>query len=293
MEREEYTYLPSGLARRLEGLHIAVRRPMASLRRSQHRSESLGSAVEFAEYRDYQPGDPLKRLDWSVYARSDRYVVREAYQEVSARCFVLLDSSASMQFGYDGPMGKIEYARYLAAGVMFVMVNQGDSAGLITFDSGVRYFFNAATTPAGLRPHLKHLEDHETGGEGDIEAALHEVTDLIEGPALIVVISDLLQQSRRIIRGLHHLDHDNMDVTVFHLMDPAELTLPMSGLVELEDMEGGGRMTVECEEVRDMYMQQVNRHMDRIRRNCLNMQMDYLFSDTTTPVHEFILKRSF
>lgn len=293
MKQEQYTYLPSDLAQRLEGLRIAVRRPMSGMRQSEHRSDSLGSAVEFAEYRDYYPGDPLKRLDWAVYARTDRYVVREAYEEVSANCYVLLDNSASMQFSYDGEMDKIEYARYLAAGILFVMVNQGDSAGLATFDSDVRHFFDATSSASGLTPHLGHLESEESGGEGNIESALHEITEFVDGPAFIVLISDLLQESDRILRGLHHLNHEKFDVTVFHVMDPAELTLPMEGLVEFEDMETGSNMTVEPDEVRDMYMEQVNQHTERIRTNCTNLQMDYLFSDMNTPVHELIKKRCF
>jgi len=292
MKDDKYTYLPSDMAQRLEALEIAVRRPMSGMRQNQHRSDSLGAAVEFAEYRDYTPGDPLKRLDWAVYARTDKYVVREAYEEVSATCYVLLDISASMQFSYEEEMDKIDYARHLAAGILYVMVNQGDAAGLATFDDGLRTFLDATASDAGLKPHLDYLDSKDTGGEGDIESALHEITEHMEGPTFIVLISDLLQNSDRILRGLHHLDHEDMDVTVFHVMDPAELTLPMEGLVEFEDMETGGRMTVEPEEVRDMYVEQVNKHTDRIRTNCTNMQMDYLFADTATPVHELIMRRA-
>ncbi len=291
MNQQTFEYLPPDLVQQLEGLEIAFRRPMAGMRQSQHRSDSLGAAVEFAEYREYYPGDPLNRLDWDVYARTDQYVVREAHEEISARCFVLLDISSSMAFGYEGEMDKSDYGRYLAASIMYIMVNQDDSAGIVTFDSSVHDFYEPTTTPSGLKPHLECLEERKTGGEGDIEAALHEVTEMIDSSAFIVLVSDLLQKSDRIRRGLHHLHHEEMDVTVFHIMDPAELTLPMDGLVELEDMETGGKMTIEPDEVRDIYVEQVNQHNEELRNSCTDLQMDYLFADTSTPVTELVMKR--
>lgn len=293
MNQKQYTYLPPDLAEKLDDVQLSVRKSMAGMRQNQHRSDSLGSSVEFAEYREYYPGDPLNQLDWDVYARSDRFVVRESYEEVSADCYVLLDLSASMQFAHGAEMEKIAYGRYLAAGILYLMVNQGDSAGLITFDTGIREFFDRASTDSGLKPHLEYLDSEDTGGEGDIESALHEVTELVDGPAMVVLISDLLQESEPIIRGLHHLDHEKMDVTVFHVMDPTELSLSMDGLVELEDMETGSEMTVQPDAVRDLYVEQVNQHLDEIRTNCTNMQMDYHFSDTGKPVHELIMERCF
>ncbi len=292
-EQETYKYLPAKLAQKLQVAGISVRKPMAGMRQSQHRSDSLGASVEFAEYREYHPGDPLKRIDWSVYARTDRYVIREAFKEVSARCFVLLDVSRSMDFSHSGPMTKLDYAKYLAAAMMFVMVNQNDSAALITFDNDMKEYFEPTTTPMGLKPALQHLEEAEAAGAGNIEAALHKTAELVSGRSFIVIISDFLQSSEEVLRGFHHLHHDGMDVTVFHIMDPSELTLPMSGLTELKDMESDEKLTVDIEEVRDMYVMQVNRHIEYLQKNCMNMQMDYLFSDTNKPVHELILQRSF
>lgn len=292
-KEERYTYLPAKLADRLQSAGISVRRQMAGMRQSQHRSDELGASVEFAEYREYHPGDPLKEIDWAVYARSDRYVIRQAFKEVSAQCYVLLDISRSMNYSGDGPMTKIDYGKYLAAGMMFTMVNQGDSAAMITFDEDIQDYFPLTTTPKGLKPALERLETVETTGAGDIEAVLHKVSELVGNKSFIVVISDFLQDSGRILKGLHHLHHDGMDVTVFHIMDPAELTLSMQGLTELIDMETSRKMTVDLAEVRDSYVKQANRHIEHIRKSCINMQMDYLFSDTRLPVHELILKRSF
>ncbi len=265
---------------------------MSGMRQSQHHSDVLGASVEFAEYRDYYSGDPLNRIDWAVYARTDRLVIRQAYKEVSARCTIMLDISRSMDYGYGGPMHKIEYAKYLAAGMMFAMVNQGDAAGLSTFDHRIRDQFEMINSAMGLRPALRHLETLIPGQSGDIESALHELGKSLTRKSFVVLISDLLQDASRILRGLHHLYHKGMDVTVFHIMDPAEVTLPMQGLTELTDMESGKRMTVNLDEIRDRYVMAVNAHIAQLQRQCLNLRMDYHFADTRTPIHELILRRS-
>lgn len=265
---------------------------MAGMRQSQHHSDSLGASVEFAEYRDYHPGDPINRLDWAVYARTDRLMIRQAYKEVNAQCLVMLDISRSMDYQYDGPLSKLDYAKYLAAGMMFAMVKQGDSAGLITFDRQIRDRFAPTDNATGLKPALNHLESLETGGTGDIETVLHGLEGMIQNRSFVVLISDMLQDSSRILKGLHHLRHNGMDVTVFHVIDPSELTLPMKGLTELTDMESGKKMTVNLDEIRDRYIKEVNSHIERLQKSCLNMQMDYHFADTRTPVHELILRRS-
>ncbi len=290
---ETYKYLPSRLAQRLLTSSINVDKPMDGMRQSQHHSDSIGSSVEFAEYREYHPGDPINRVDWAVYARTDRHVIREAFKEVSATCYVLLDISASMDYQHDGPMSKLDYGKYLAAAMMFAMVNQSDSSALVTFDAKMKGYFEPASTPSGLKPALLHLEDVQTGGEGNIEASLHDVAELLSDRSLIVVISDFLQDCDSMLRGLHHLHHEGMDVTVFHVVDPSEMTLSMRGLTELIDMETGQKLSLDLDAVRDTYIRQANRHIERIQRTCLNMQMDYFFCDTRKPVHEPVLKRSF
>jgi len=169
-----FKYLPSRLAERLRGVEIAVRRPMDGSHQGMHKSPAFGSSVEFAEYREYLPGDPVARIDWPVYARSDRYLIRQYHEDVSIRCFVLLDISESMSYQGDGPVSKMAYASTLAAGMMYLMVQQGDTVSLMTFDDRVRKFYEPAGTLPGLKPMLLGLEEIEAKRKGDIEAALHE-----------------------------------------------------------------------------------------------------------------------
>jgi uncharacterized protein (DUF58 family) len=280
------------MAERLRGLEIAVRRPMDGSHQGLHRSPSFGSSVEFAEYREYTQGDPIARIDWPVYARSDRYVIRQFHEDVSIRCHILLDTSASMGYRQDGPLSKLEYGCYLAAGLMYAMVQQSDTVSLITFDSAIRSHYEPCGTFVGLRPMLLGLEEAQAQNEGNIEAALHLAAQLCKGRSLVVIISDFLQEPDGILRGIHHLYHDGKDVTLLQVLDPAELYLPMSGLVEVVSLETGAKLTVDFRQVRDAYLEQLHLYLEQLRRGCQEVRADYVLAETRMDVYDVILKRS-
>ncbi|MCL5282288.1 MAG: DUF58 domain-containing protein [Planctomycetes bacterium] len=291
-ESKGYRYLPPQMAERLRGLEIGVRRPMDGSHQGLHRSPSFGSSVEFAEYREYAHGDPISRIDWPVYGRSDRYVIRQFHEDVSIRCTILLDISASMAYRQDGPLSKMEYACHLAAGIMYVMIQQGDSVSLITFDREIRQHYEPCGTFVGLRPMLLGLEEIEPKNEGDIEAALHVAAEMCKGRSLVVLISDLLQEPDRILRGVHHLYHDGKDVTLLHVLDPAELSLPMSGLVEVVSLETRRKLVVDLRQIRDAYLAQMQEYLEQLRRGCQEVRADYLLAETRMDAYDVILKRS-
>ena len=273
-------------------MEISVRRPMDGTRQNQHRSTATGASIEFAEYRDYLPGDPPERIDWAVFARSDRYVIRQSHEQVNARSYVLLDVSGSMAYRADGAMSKMDYACYLAAGMLYMLVRQHDSASLITFDSGIRDSFPLTGTSAGLRAPLRHLEQITPAGMGDIAKALHDVAARFTGRTFVVVISDLLQEPEAIMNGLHHLHHDGKDITLFHVLDPGELSIDAHGQADLRDMESGAHLAVDLDAAREMYRRQLRRHMEVLRRGCARLRVDYILADTSIPYHEMLRKRS-
>ena len=276
-----FTFLPSQFADRLRGLGLSVRRPMDGGRQGLHRSRTFGASVEFAEYRMYSPGDPIRRIDWPVYARTDRYMIRQFHEEVSVRCHVVLDQSASM--AYANPAGgpaKIDFARYLAAGTMFVMAGQGDAAALLTFDDELRDVFPPASSLATLKPQLERLDAIAATRPGRIEACLHAAAERIAGRCMVVVISDLLQEPQDVLAGLGRLVHGGKEVTVFHVLDPAELTLPMSGLWEIDSLEAEGRMTVDIGQIRSSYLDAVRGWLEELRTGCAARGIDYQLADT-------------
>jgi len=292
VDSKGYRYLPPQMAERLRGLEISVRKPMDGSHQGLHRSPSFGSSVEFAEYREYAHGDPIARIDWPVYARSDRYVIRQFHEDVSIRCHILLDTSASMGYQEGGPMSKMEYGCYLAAAIMYAMVQQGDTVSLITFDNQIRRHYEPTGTFVGLRPMLLGMEEIEPAGEGNIEAALHTAAELSKGKMLVVVVSDLLQEPDGILRGIHHLHHDGKDVTLFHVLDQAELYLPMSGLAEVVSIETREKLTVDFRQVRDAYLEQIHLYLEQLRRGCQEVRADYILAETRMDVYDAILKRS-
>ena len=279
------------MAERLRGVEISVHRPMDGSNQGLHRSPAFGSSVEFAEYREYMPGDPIARIDWPVYARSDRYVIRRFHEDVSIRCYVLLDISGSMGYKGTGAMSKIEFGCYLAAAMLYVMLQQSDTSSLITFDSEIRSYHEPAGSFVNLRPMLLELENLQLGKQGDIEATLHTAAELIKGRALVVIISDFLQEPEKIIRGINHLHHDGKEVTLFHLLDPTEVNMPLSGLLDVVSMEQEGRLTVDFGRIKETYLKQLRLYLDQLRAGCQRIRADYIFADTGMDVYDAILQR--
>jgi uncharacterized protein (DUF58 family) len=290
-ESGEYRFLPAHMAERLRGIEIGVRRPMDGSNQGLHRSPAFGSSVEFAEYREYMPGDPISQIDWPVYARSDRYVIRRFHEDVSIRCYVMLDISGSMGYKGSGAMSKIEYASYLAAAMLYVMIQQSDTSSLITFDSQIRSYHEPTGTFTRLKPMLLDLENLTLGKAGDIEAVLHNAAELIKGRALIMIISDFLQEPEKIIRGINHLYHDGKDVTLFHLMDPTELNMSISGLTEVVSMEQEGKLIVDFGLIKESYLKQLRLYLEKLRTGCQRIRADYIFADTGMDVYDAILQR--
>jgi uncharacterized protein (DUF58 family) len=280
------------MAENLQNLGIAVRKQMDGGMQGLHRSHAFGSSVEFAEYRPYVQGDPIERIDWSVYARTDRYVIRRFHDEVNIRAHVLLDTSESMSYKERGSMSKIEYGCYLAASIMYIMINQGDSAGLMTFDNEMREIYEPAGSFVGLRPMLLGLEEIEPQGESNIENALHKAAEIIKGRAFVVLISDLLQDPRETLKGIGHLCYDGKDVTVFHVLDPGELRLPDEGLIEVEFLETRDRMHVDIAEFRELYLQRIREYLDEVRIGCTNEGADYILVDTSTDIQDALHRRA-
>lgn len=287
-----FKFLPPEYANALRGLGIKARRPLDGPSQGLHRSRRHGSSVEFAEYREYSPGDPVHLVDWAVYARSDRYVIRQYEEETSLRACILLDISRSMDFKSRGLYSKIDYARYLAAGLMYLLVEQRDPVGLITFDDAIRDQFEPAGSFEGMRPILEHFETIVPARESRIEQALHDAALRLTGKTLVIIVSDLMEPPEHVLRGLRHLTHDGHDVTVLHTIDRAERHLDIEGLAEIRDLETGRKLEIQADEFRDIYESEVARYLDEIRRGCLEARALYHEIDTAETLEVALQKRA-
>lgn len=287
-----FKYLPPRVADQIHGLALSARRPMQGSIQGLHRSPDFGASVEFAEFRDYIPGDPPNLIDWAVYAKSDRYMIRRFQDETNLRACVLVDSSASLGFKQVGSCTKFYYACSLAAGFMYLLVSQGDSASLAFFCDRISQRFEPVASTETLSPVLFHMEDIHPEGAGNIEKSLHEAAEMLSQRHLVIVISDFLHPSAEVGRGIQHLRHNQHDVTVFHLLDGAEISLPMHGLVELRDMESGEKLLIEADEIRNDYTRSVQGHLDEVSRLCTGCGASYYTVDTRTSMLEALARRA-
>ena len=290
MPQAVFRFLPPSLAESVHRLGIRVRRPVRDRGEGLHRSPEYGASVEFAEYRPYTPGDPPNRIDWPVFARSDRYLIRQSLEETSLVATVMLDTSGSMAYREVGPCAKLEYGCFLAAGLMYALVAQGDAASLFSFGSRLGRVLPPTGTLAGLRPLLEALETLTAGGAGDIGTALLEAADRIPPRSLVVCISDFLQSPAAIIHGLRRLEHDGHNVILLHVLDGGERRLAFGGVSELRDLETSRRLTIEVDEIRQAYERAVETHIEQLGRACAETLGDYHVLDTREAVDSALLR---
>jgi uncharacterized protein (DUF58 family) len=279
-----YKFLPPHLADRLDAIELGVRRPLPGGVQGRHRSRHHGSSVEFADYRAYAEGDAPARIDWAVYARSDRYLVRRFEDETRLRVHLLVDTSESMSFRSAGPLAKLEYGCFLAAGLMYVLVRQGDAVTLNGFGAELDKGFPTAASYEGLRPLLRGLESMRAQGPGSLARALHAFADTPRPRGLVVVVSDFLQEAEEILAGVRHLVHAGHQACALHVLDRAEMNLPFDGVVEVHEMETGKRVIVEVDEFREAYVRQVQAHIAALRTGCTNAGASYHLADTSVAV---------
>ncbi len=262
-----------------------------------HRSPYRGFSVEFAEYRQYSPGDEIKHIDWKVFGKTDRYYIKQFEEETNLACHIILDASGSMGYGSreNGP-SKLHYGACMAACLAYFMMRQRDATGLMVFDSEVR----TVLPPRGRQSHLKHilseLETLQPGGETNIAGPLHDLAEGMSRRGLIVLISDLIDDPAAVLSALQHFRFRGHDVIVFHLMDNAELTFPFDSLTEFTDLETGQKAMVTPEGVRPVYMEQLRQFLSAYEKGCAGIRADYKLFNTTKPLDlalsEYLYRRS-
>ena len=199
----ERQFLDPAVVARLGTLELKARTIVEGFLSGLHRSPFKGFSVEFAEYRQYLPGDDLSAIDWKVYARTDRHYVKKFEEETNVDCHLLLDVSASMGYGSKG-ITKLEYGALLASSLAFLMNRQRDAVGLTTFDDAIVSMLPPSARPSHLRSILVTLDRTTLGHQTDVSKPLHVLADGISKRGLVVFISDLLDEPGRVVDGLRH-----------------------------------------------------------------------------------------
>jgi uncharacterized protein (DUF58 family) len=283
-DSRDLRFLDPAIIARLGTMELKARTVVEGFLSGLHRSPYKGFSVEFAEYRQYLPGDDLSTLDWKVYARSDRHYVKKFEEETNLECHLLLDVSGSMAYRGAAPMSKMEYASVLAASLAFLMNRQRDATGLIAFDDRIVSRLPAGARPGHLHALLLALEQMKPGQRSDVGRPLHQLAEALLKRSLVVILSDLLDDPEGIIKGLRHLKFRGTDVIVFQVLDPYELTFPFRGASRFHDVESAEEVTAEPTQIRAGYLRELAGLTLRYDRELHGSGIDYVQLDTSQPL---------
>ena len=254
-----------------------------------HKSPFKGSSIEFLEHKEYSPGNEIKHIDWKVHARTDKYYIKQFEEETNLKCYIFLDTSGSMGYKSTG-ISKLEYAATLAASLSYLLLNQSDLVGLISFGDKVMQYIPPRSRITHLHVLLNALTELKTSGKSNISGILNEFVEKIGRRSLIVIISDFLDDTQKIIHQLKYFQVKKNEIILFHILDPYELTFPFETTTYFESMEDNRRILAEPKSIKERYLAELNRYLEQFKHFCFENRIDYWLINTTTPLDEALVK---
>ncbi len=285
MSAETVNYLDPAVLAKLEGLQLRAARIVEGYVSGLHRSPYQGFSVEFAEHREYAPGDDLRYVDWKVFGKTDKVYLKQYEEETNLICYLLLDTSESMQYqSAAAPLSKLEYAQCAAAALAYLVVRQQDSAGLVTFDDAVRQFVRPSSSATHLSQMVQVMEQTDAVRKTRTGPIFHELAERFNRRGIVFILSDLFDDADEMLAGLKHFRHRRHDVVVLHVLDPAELDFPFQHATMFHGMEALGDLLVEPAQIRKAYQQEISRFTAQVRTGCLAHGADYVQMQTDTPL---------
>ena len=275
---------PKTLAR-LQGLQLRAQHIVEGYVAGLHRSPYHGFSIEFAEHREYAPGDDLRYVDWKVFGRTDKFYLKQYEDETNLICYIVLDVSESMSYrGPDSAMSKLEYAQCIAASLAWLVLHQQDSVGLVTFDDRIRDVVRPGSNPSIL-PELLRVMDVPPGANKTATGPIfHELASRFEKRGVVIVLSDLFDDVASMSAGWKHFRHRRHDAIVFHVLDPAELDFPFTRPTLFRGLEQSGEALVDPRSLRKAYVEEFERFRSKAQWACRDQQIDYHVMKTDTPL---------
>lgn len=274
MTQTSRRFLPPEAVARIARLEILARNVVEGFLSGLHRSPYFGQSVEFAQHREYAPGDDIRRIDWKVWSKTDRYYIKQYEEETNLRTTVLLDLSESMLFG-SGKLTKYEFACQIAAALSYLLLRQQDSVGITTFDSEIRARVPPSSKQNHLHAILATLDQQQPAKKTDLQRLLAQVADEQTRRGLIVLISDLFVDRPSLFKGLKLLRTRGHDVMVMHVMDDQELDFQYAGTTRFEGMEEMGDLICDPRSLREGYLNAVTAFVEDLHRNCARQMIDF------------------
>jgi uncharacterized protein (DUF58 family) len=253
-----------------------------------HKSPYKGFSVEFAEHRQYYPGDEIRHIDWRAYGKTDRYYIKEYEEETNLKAYLLVDASGSMAYqGRPERASKFQYAQYIAASLAYLMLHQRDAVGLIAHDTRVRQVIHPRAHSKHLLRVLHTLEQTRPGGETALAPIWHDLAAQVKRRGLVVILSDCFDQARSIARALRHFRHRRHEVILFHILAPEEIDFPFSKWTQFRSLElSGDRRLVDPQRLRKDYLKNFGEFCKQLRDQAGGMQVDYHLLRTDEPVEK-------
>ncbi len=288
-------YLQPQVVSKLANMELRARLVVEGFITGLHKSPYHGFSVEFAEHRQYMPGDEIKHLDWKIYGKTDRYYIKQYEEETNLKSYIVLDSSRSMDYASPGNIKKFEYAAYLAASLSYMMIKQQDAVGLAVFDEQVSSYLPPHATKGYLRQILLELQKTTASNKTGAGKSLHNVADRIKRRGLVVIISDLFDNPDEVIAALKHFRHKKNEVIVMHVLDPLERSFAFGGDAMFRDMETSEELMTQPWQIQKAYQREMASFLERYKKECRENYVDYVLMDTATPfdvaLTEYLSKR--
>jgi uncharacterized protein (DUF58 family) len=268
-------YLDPRTLAKVRSLELQARKIVEGYLSGLHKSPYHGFSVEFAQHREYVPGDDIKHVDWKVYGRTNRYYLKQYEEETNLICWLLLDISESMRYG-SGSVTKYDYACLLAASLAYLILHQQDSVGLATFDNQVRTLIRSSSQPSHLKHIIQVMNVGPAADKTQLAPIFHDLAERIARRSLIILLSDLFDDVPDLLVGLKHLRHRRHEVVVFHILDPAELEFPFQEATLFRGMEQLPDLLTDPRSLRQGYLDELQAFILEVQRGCRGQDIDYV-----------------
>jgi uncharacterized protein (DUF58 family) len=276
-------YLDPLTLAKVRGLELQARLVVEGYLSGMHKSPYHGFSVEFAQHREYVPGDDIRHMDWKVYGRTERFFLKQYEEETNLVCWLLLDVSDSMRYA-SGGVTKYDYACMAAAALAYLVLHQSDSIGLVTFDNQVRNFVRPSSQPSQLKEIVRVMNQGPAREKSSMAPLFHDLAERIKRRAMIFLVSDMFDEVPDLLAGLKHLRHKRHEVILWHLLDPYELTFPFQQSTLFRGLEQYPELLTDPRSLRQSYLEQFDQFINDMSRGCRDQNIDYVQMTTEKPL---------
>jgi uncharacterized protein (DUF58 family) len=271
---------PQTLAK-LQGLELRARLIVEGYVSGVHRSPYHGFSIEFAEHREYVQGDDLRYVDWKVFGKTDKFYLKQYEEETNLVSYLLLDTSESMRYKSDAaPLSKLEYAQCLGAALAYLVLQQQDSVGLVTFDREVRALVRPSSNPSHLKQLLYVMDRAVPERKTQTGPIFHDLAERLRKRGIVLILSDLFDDVASIMAGLKHFRHRRHEVIVMHVLDPAELDFPFRNMTMFKGLEALPDVLVDPTALREAYLKEFGGFIQAVKKGCRTHHIDYVLART-------------